>query len=167
LLSLHFIYRIIKFINKLKNSPDLVIRPIDISDPEISNKILEVSLNWERQSGMNENDASYLCKALERALKYSHKNTFSLGVFMRDKLVGYSINEILNNGYALGNFQQADLQSSEALYSLLMQEVAVHLDERGCNHLNLEQDLGIIGLRNWKMSYGPTVLLKKYVVSFK
>ncbi len=155
-----------KLINKMKELQNFYVKPIDASFPTFSKQILALSLTWEEQRGVNVEDAKHLYRALVRALALNdtNENVFSLGAFMDDKLIGYSINEVIGNGYAMGHFQQADLSSSVGVYAFLMQEAAVYLDKLGCEYINLEQDLGLQGLRNWKMSYNPTGFLKKYVV---
>ncbi len=156
-----------KLINKLKNSGIFTVKVIDIQQPEISEQILKVSVEWEKQRGISEDNAQHLYRALKKSLQFSHKHTFSIGAFIENKLVGYSINEIINTEYALGNFQQADLNSSNVVYALLMQEAAILLSEFGCKYINLEQDLGIEGLKKWKASYDPVFFLKKYTISVK
>src|SRR5690606_4991074 len=92
------------------------------------------------------------------------KKVISLGIFVKDKLVGYNINEVVNNGYVVGHFQQANLKYSTAIYSYLMQETAIYLDKLNCRYINLEQDLGIHGLRKWKLSYSNETFFKKYII---
>jgi hypothetical protein len=41
------------------------------------------------------------------------------------------------------------------------------LADRGVTLLNIEQDLGIPGLRNRKLQENPALLLEKYVVSLR
>lgn len=156
-----------KLINKLSDLNNFYVRPINASSPEMSRQILALSLTWEEQRGVDTKDAKHLYQALVRALASNdtNENILSFGAFFDDKLVGYSINEVLGNTYALGHFQQADLSTSVGVYAFLMQEAAVYLSQLGCDYINLEQDLGIPGLRNWKLSYRPEAFLKKYTVS--
>ena len=44
---------------------------------------------------------------------------------------------------------------------------ALHLEKRGVKYFNIEQDLGIDGLRKWKTSYQPVFFLKKYKITPK
>ncbi len=154
-----------KMINKLKLLSKCSVVPIDLNNSETKEKILSVFLDWEIQRGVDTQDIKHLKGALERMLNLKDQHdTLALGLFVDDKFVGYSINEIIGGGYALGNFQQADLKLSQATYSLLMQETSLYLEKLGCKFINLEQDLGIEGLRRWKKSYNPIAFLKKYVV---
>lgn len=156
-----------KLINKLKQQEDFRVEPIHASAPLISKQILALSLEWEAQRGIKGQDAKHLYQALVRALAMNdtNENIFSLGAFLDDRLVGYSVNEVAENGYAIGHFQQADLTASVGVYAFLMEEAAVHLCERGSVYMNLEQDLGLEGLKTWKKSYHPVGYLKKYTVS--
>lgn len=157
-----------KLINNLLKTEGFRIKPIDISNPSVQKEILDVSLVWEKQQGMDDQNAHNLFSALQRVLRFDHTEIlFCLGAYFNDKLVGYSINEITKIGYAIGNFQQADLAFSPAVYSVLMQEASVHFSNAGCTYINLEQDMGIEGLRKWKTSHNPIFFLKKYVVSRK
>jgi hypothetical protein len=49
------------------------------------------------------------------------------------------------------------------LYQIINQEFLMHGSE-GCRYVNREQDLGIDGLRQAKMSYNPVKFVKKYQV---
>lgn len=50
------------------------------------------------------------------------------------------------------------------IYSFLNQEFAIKCGE-GCIYLNWEEDVGVPGLRQAKLSYKPDILLKKYILS--
>ncbi len=155
-----------KLINKLKLLSKTEVIPIDITDPEISKKILSVFSGWESRQGIEARDINILKNALHKTLQSTDiDNTLAFGLYINDKFEGYSINEFLGHEYAIGSFQQANTVTSKASYALLMQEVAVYLDQLGCKYLNLEQDLGIPGLRKWKLSYKPAYYLKKYIVT--
>ncbi|MDD5050238.1 MAG: phosphatidylglycerol lysyltransferase domain-containing protein [Candidatus Pacebacteria bacterium] len=155
-----------KIVNRLRQLSHYSVTPIDLNDKTVKEKIEKVSLVWEEQRGIAEKDARHLSRAMNRILTMEHsKNTLSLGVFIREQFVGYSINEIVNDEYAMGDFQQADLKSSLGIYAFLMEETGLYLDKIGCKYINLEQDLGIPGLRKWKMSYHHDFFLKKYIVS--
>lgn len=155
-----------KLANKLKSLEHLSISPINLRDEAVCAQIYEVSVAWEMQRGVDVLSANYLSMALQRCLALgSQNNSLNIGIFYDGRLIGYTLNEIVGRGYALGNFQQADTHFSGGVYTLLMHETSVYMEQLGCDKMNLEQDLGIDGLRNWKMSYGNPNFLKKYVVS--
>jgi hypothetical protein len=81
-----------------------------------------------------------------------------------DKLVGFSINEVLPDGYAICHFQKAHVHHINLdIYINVM--VAKELLNEGCEYVNWEQDLGIEGLRLSKTSYRPIKFLQKYKLS--
>jgi len=86
-------------------------------------------------------------------------------IYNRHSLIGFTIFEILDNGYAVSNFQKVNLiydGASESInYSL-----AKYLKKQGCIYINFQQDMGIPGLRRAKLDYDPT-FLKKYIISPK
>ncbi len=49
------------------------------------------------------------------------------------------------------------------LYQVINQEFLIH-EAADCRFVNREQDLGIEGLRNSKMSYNPVKFVRKYKV---
>jgi uncharacterized protein len=157
-----------KLINKFQAKEKVSISLIDAHDPNIQDQIFKVFNEWENQLDMPAHEVENLRLALHRLFKIKElKPTISFGIYIKDKLAGYSINEILGDGYAMGHFQQADLSKFEGMYALLMQEAAPYLDSLGCKYLNIEQDLGIEGLKKWKTSYKPSFFLRKYQVSLK
>ena len=71
----------------------------------------------------------------------------------------------MHSGYATGHFYKAN--KSTGLFDCLMKESSIFLDKFDIKFLNFEQDLGISGLRKSKMSFRPTILLKKYRIEPK
>lgn len=155
-----------KLINKFKEKNKVEIMYVDSHDKDFQKSLFNVFNEWEAQLKIKELDIQHLRLALTKLFSIQElKPTVSFGVYVNDILAGYSINEILHDGYALGHFQQANLRVSNVIYAILMQEVAPCLDDLACKYINIEQDLGIPGLRSWKQSYNPAFFLKKYVVS--
>lgn len=151
---------------KLRQMPDFSVQVIDLHDPQISEEILNVFFKWESQREGDLNEIEHLKDSMQKIFKLNNiKNIICIGTFIKNRLVGYSINEILEDKYAIGHFQQADSECFAGIYAVLMQETGIYLDELGLQYLNLEQDLGIEGLKKWKTSYGSENFLKKYKVT--
>ena len=70
----------------------------------------------------------------------------------------------MQDNYFIGHFEKAD-PKVEGLYQYLKHAVALNLSERGVKYMNIEQDLGVEGLRHAKMGSHPVHFLKKYTVS--
>jgi hypothetical protein len=90
--------------------------------------------------------------------------TLSLGVYVGDKMVAYSMSEIASSKTAITHFALAD-RDYEGSSRYMTCATARILWEQGCVYLNYEQDMGISGLRRLKMAYRPVAFLKKYRVS--
>jgi hypothetical protein len=54
----------------------------------------------------------------------------------------------------------------KGVYSFLVSESARQLLKKGKKYTNIEQDLGLPGLRQAKRSYAPAVMLKKYTITY-
>ena len=88
------------------------------------------------------------------------------GIFLGKDLIGFCLNELLPNSFACIHFSKADTHISQGVYAYLLQENAKLLSEKGVKFINLEQDLGIPGLKSWKKSHGVDMFLKKYIIRY-
>ena len=86
------------------------------------------------------------------------------GVYQHGRLIAFSIIELLESGYAMGHFAKCDAGFS-GLSHYLYQATARATSDRGCRYLNVQEDLGIAGLRTFKMLLRPVSFLKKYAVT--
>jgi hypothetical protein len=85
-------------------------------------------------------------------------------LFDGPRLVAFSIDEVLGNGYGLGHFWKADT-SYCGVYPYLQYRVSEVLLGRGCTFHNVGQDLGMPTLASAKRALRPCAVLKKYTIS--
>ena|SRR2546425_11671494 len=85
------------------------------------------------------------------------------GLFDGSRLIGFSIQEQVHNGYVIGHFGKA-AKNYVGLNQFLENECA-KICAQGSTYLNNEQDLGIEGLRRAKSLWRPLFFLKKYTIS--
>jgi len=105
--------------------------------------------------------------ALNRIFTGDFKDLKVVSLYLDDRLIGFTIYEIVSNDYAISHFAKSDKSEHKAVSDLLNWEEAKILNEKGIKYFNWEQDLGIIGLRKSKEKYNPSYLLKKFVVLSK
>ncbi len=80
-------------------------------------------------------------------------------------LVAFTVWEELPGGiYCQAHFRKTD-RSYEGLTAYVQHEESRVLSHRGYRLMNLEQDLGIPGLRAYKASLRPCGFLRKYTIS--
>jgi hypothetical protein len=79
-------------------------------------------------------------------------------------MIGFSINERLANGFAMGHHCKA-IDEFPGTYPLLIRQTAVTLLAHGFERLNIMQDLGQPGLESSKHRYRPVGFLRKYCLS--
>jgi hypothetical protein len=76
-------------------------------------------------------------------------------------MLGFTMNELLLDGFYMGHFGFT-LPDNLGLADLLELETAKVMSAQGCTRMNFQEDLGIEGLRNFKLSWKPQYLLHKY-----
>lgn len=147
-----------RFTRKYKK---IEVLPLDVTKSPDREFIQNLNQQWEMNNGHrldNEEDAMTRLLFPENNLPL-----ISLGLSVDGNPAAFSINEVLNNGYAISHFVKADTRYS-GVYSYLMYATATELFAKGCTLLNYEQDLGILGLRYAKDVFRPVCFLKKYII---
>jgi hypothetical protein len=153
------------FVNRFNREYESRTAIIDLADVGAQTRFLDMFHRWLVAKGERADNAENELLALHRVMfaARSIPELFTVATFVEGDLTGFSINEILGNGYAMIHFEKADPNYIGA-YAHLMQQMAVLLGARGCQYINYEQDLGVFGLRRGKRSYVPTFFLRKFAV---
>lgn len=136
-----------------------------ISREEIS-QVFEQWVKARAERGVDVRETENESKALLRLL--GAKPPLDAEVFtitINGKMSAFFVGEELPNNYFIGHFEKAD-PDIEGLYQYLKHTVALNLQARGIKHMNIEQDLGIEGLRKAKLGVHPVHFLKKHTISF-
>jgi len=121
-------------------------------------------LLWKNRDHFEDHETER--QAILKAIKYSETfDLLNLLVYEDSKLIGFFITDI-DNGRATTSFTKAD-PAYPGLSTYLFHITARELFKKGFNEMNLEQDLGIPGLRQAKRSWNPVGYLKKYIIRTK
>jgi len=120
---------------------------------------------WMVENDRTLDDCALEMTAIARLLEHSDSLNLVIVEFRRaDRLVAFSISELLGGGWAICHFQKA-LRIHKYFSAFITVKEAEILSGLGCTRFNWEQDLGVDGLRTSKSIYRPVELLRKYVVS--
>lgn len=138
-----------------------------IIDRQWHQEALGFFLDWANQKRSQESLASLSLDDQAKALNLSFELWETLGLIggalvSRGGLKGFIIASKLNERTALIHFHYADLSSPGASQTLLWEACRQLLTSFPL--INLEQDLGLPGLRKAKLSYHPCHLVAKYDV---
>lgn len=157
------------FLNRFKNkyNDKTQILHLKLDESKTEDDLFDLFKRWEKQRGSIDDQSNKELKAIKRLLRLKNYQTIKIiGVYVDKKLSGFSINEILPNGYGMIHFQKTDISYIGA-YTFLNQRSAMEFLLDGCRYINFQQDLGIESLRKAKLAYRPVKFLKKYIVSKK
>lgn len=144
-----------------------VTKEIDVTDPEIRKMIDKVTYSWTEMKNKTIAEVESEIRAIKRCLDNATKlNTKGFGVFVDGEMVAYTLYELLPGKFATIHFCKADT-SFVGVFEHMNHNLAKHLSTLDVTNINMEQDLGLPGLRNSKMSYHPVHFLKKYRVRLK
>ncbi len=155
-------------IHRLERYHDPCITRIDLSDGNVQTEVRILCQTWAalRQRPVETTRSEF--DAIENLLVYassvcSHR-LYAVGVYVGSQMIGFSVNEKLDNGFGLGHFAKGDYRY-EGIYPYMLRNVAQYLYTNGTGLLNIEADLGDPGLAIAKRLCHPTRMLKKYAVS--
>lgn len=148
----------------IRNFPDIQIEVLDLADRQTQLQIIELDTLWLESK--IKRDPNFKVKnellATLRFFEGDFTNIVGTALHNGEELIGYSIYSTSPNQYATSHFCKANTKYAGA-YDFLIRESAKILLQKGCLHLNYEQDLGLPGLRTSKTSFTDT-FLKKYSV---
>ena len=146
--------------NSFINSYNYAITSID--NEEKINDCLELLSDWQSKRVS-------LCKELQIETKeitdllYNLKylNLYSIGVYVENSLVGFSIGEILKDT-AIIHIERCNI-NYKGIYAFINREF-IRKDFSKTIYVNRQEDCGCVGLRKSKLSYKPLYLLKKSLI---
>jgi len=138
-------------------------KEISLSDPTTQASIVDVFYRRELQK--TDNDHSNELLALGRMFEGTKSDGIaSYGIEISGFLEAFIICEEINRDWCLGHFWKADI-GYRGIYRYLMNKVAETLTDRGYTYMNIQQDLGIEGLKQLKKLFCPATQLKKYTIT--
>jgi hypothetical protein len=125
---------------------------------------LELLAEWRRvrveiETGSKDHEADATAEALLNALPLGLEGVVAL---VEGKVKAFALGERLNRDTSVCLFEKAD-PFLDGLYQLIDREFN-RLLFTDCTYVNREQDLGIMNLRQSKLSYHPVELINKFRV---
>lgn len=139
-------------------------REIDCLDTSTHSPLFEIFLRRElAKDGHHDNELAAMRRLLDFAPELRIKGR---GLFVSGKLKAFILFEVEEKRTTvLGHFWKADTHL-DGVYHYLLHEVANELYASGFEYMNIEQDLGIPGLRTAKQFLRPVDYLRKYTIGW-
>lgn len=151
-----------KFKDAIDNEPHIDL--IDVTEKNNQSALLSLFETWRSNSNQNIEESGQELEAIKKKIDHaSYLDVHCIGVYVKNEIIAFSLNEITHDNYAITHFEKADT-SYHGVFYFLRHETNKILEDYGCTLLNLEQDLGIETLRMSKESHRPIDFLKKYTV---
>lgn len=153
------------YANRFSRQYRATTREIDLANTSIRPEVEKLLIRWAFRKRLSDKETHNEFTAISRLFACVGGSEFlTVGIFDQDRLIGFSVSELLERGVALMHVEKADTEYV-GIYPYLMQQTALRLAATGQNCLNYEQDLGVAGFRHSKLSFRPCAVLKKSRVS--
>jgi hypothetical protein len=142
----------------------------EVSHSELDKKsLLKLYKDWtsHETDGSKQAQTEYLAfsKLLENPWLEEAFELVNVEYRLDGKLCGFSVSEVTGSGYAVGHFMKADLEIRYLYDYIVYHTVKLLREKYNVNYFNIEQDLGIEGLRTYKERHNPYKYLKKYRIT--
>jgi hypothetical protein len=137
---------------------------LNLGEPATQAAMIELVHHWAAQKPVaDEGDFGLELAAIERVFGLAADDRFgACGLFLPDRLAAFSLWEIgPGSGFVVTHFRKMD-RSIPGITALLRHEESRYLLALGYKLMNVEQDLGIPGLRAAKQALNPCGFLRKY-----
>ena len=146
-------------INKFKKNYSFTYRPIT---PDLVPECLQLEQQW-MQANHHEKDEESL-RFENRSMVFALTNFKALdltggAIFVENEMIAFTYGSPINHFTFGVHVEKADIRF-EGIFSVINQEFAARLPEQYL-YINREEDLGLPGLRQAKLSYQPVILLEK------
>ena len=155
-------------VTKFSKQHQSSIRFLDLSSATVQRNLIDFFELWIINKRLDYVEAENEFRAFQRLFQLaSHSALIGIGLYVNDALAGFTINELLPNGFVMIHFEKADPGAFPGAYQVLMQETAKIFKQRGYLFINYQQDLGLPGLKKNKQSFDPHHYLHKYRLRLK
>lgn len=149
----------------LRDAPSACFQVLDLACPAKRREVLRLFETWCDRKDSDARESEHEAAALARCLSTFSGQLIAGGVYIEERLAGFCVVEDTPKPYGINHFEKADRWSYVGILQFLQCQMALLLREHGCTHLNIEQDLGLPGLRRSKQMRRPTAFLHKYQVT--
>lgn len=140
---------------------------LDLGDQECIEGMRGVMQAWRKARTRTEEEVAVEFSAIDRCLALGTVlGLVAVGAWLDEQLVGFTVNELLPDGFYMGHFGKA-LPSCRGLSDFLEHDTAKIMQSLGCDRMNNQQDLGLPGLRKAKRSWRPVSFLEKFTVELR
>lgn len=155
-----------KVINRFNNRySNCNAKLLNLVDLEIQNQIIELFFVWEKEKEKKRDETIHELTAIKRIFADpKYLNLLAMGLYHNNNLISFQIVDVINSKYVDSHFFKADPKYDGASHALRY-AFSHELKKLGYEYINIEQDLGITGLRNKKASWKPITFLKKYTIT--
>jgi hypothetical protein len=148
----------------VRKYPDHCFRRLDLTDDSVRQEVGDLLETWKTSKQRTTDETQTEFAAIGRAMSSAQSLRLeSFGLNIGDRLVGFTINEVIHDHYYMGHFGKSDPEF-DGLASYLERATAREMLVLGCTLMNNQQDLGIPGLRQQKQSWHPVGFLRKFIV---
>lgn len=159
-------------VNKLFRERSATAESVDLSAPTVGAEISQLYEAWSRSARSSGRiEVARLQGELAAMLRLiGQRRRFNLvGTAIRigGRLVALSLAEIVHDGYAMLHFSKSLGREVAGAGEALMQATAQRLLSEGCCLINMQEDLGLAGLREAKLRYKPAGFLEKFRVALR
>lgn len=137
---------------------------IDLASPGMTKEIEALFSDWRQVRKKPKRATHNEFLAIRRCLKHSQRlGVQAYGTYVDAKLVAINLFDI-SGDVAIGHFIKANT-SYRGVTDHLVHMFARYLKTKGVTSINIQQDMGIEGLRAYKLSYRPSRFFRKYTIS--
>lgn len=149
--------------------PSHQVVPIDVSAPACRKDIERLVSLWNEEKGrrsqvQDNHEHLAIMRCLDAA---SELNIIAFGTFCDDVMAAFWILGEKSKATCISHFEKADTSRYPGIFPHFKREVARQLLAMDKQSINLEQDLGIAGLRRSKRSYARGNMLLKHRVTLR
>jgi hypothetical protein len=150
-------------IARFKDNPDWIYEPINSNNID---ECHDMSMSWHRkyrEDTKNGQNIHFQNEFIATRLAFENFDKLDLDgglIRLNGRIVAFTMGERLNSDTYVIHIEKAfhDIQGA---YAIINQQYAERLPH-DIKYINREEDLGVEGLRQAKMSYYPDILLVKY-----
>lgn len=148
----------------VKKYPNYSVREFNLNEDSYLNSIKKIWGEWDSvREEHSDRESHAIKKLLDNANNFKLINII---VYIGESPVAFTVNEIIDETFAISHFAKVNYDF-EGAFPFIWKETAKKIREMGCEMMNLEEDLGLPGIRKAKEIYRPVSFLVKYSIMKK